>query len=314
MTVTPDAVEVPALAIGAYESWTGLRVTIHAADAADGGVWPFLPPDHSLHENPFCQAVKNSGYDPICTDTDQTTLHREIANEPAGRLKVCPAGLVECVVPCYEEDRLAWVLFAGVRTPGEGLSHLRPQRPISPETIIWPRGQALPRPVSAVQGELYLEGLRQLGARLELWWQAEGRFLSNDRLADRLNVAMTRRVLIRRFARENFTRQVLLCELAETLHLSESRAAHVVREACGTTFVELLTTLRITTAARLLRDTELPVTEIASSCGFGDASHFTRTFRARSGTTPGRYRRANRVSLLRSLGGGEAGPVPPRLA
>jgi AraC-like DNA-binding protein len=279
-------------------------VTVHSANEVEGYIWPFLPPAHALHENPFCQAVKNSGYDPICTDVDQTTLHREIANEPAGRLKICPAGLVECVVPCYEEDRLGWVLFAGVRTPGEGLGGFAPQRPIPPETIIWPRGYAMPRPLTAAQGEVYLEGLRQLGARLESWWQSEGRFLSNDRLADRLNTATTRRVLIRRFARESFTRKVVLSELAEALHLSESRTAHVVREACGTTFVELLTTLRTTTAARLLRDTELPVTEIASSCGFGDVSHFTRTFKARAGTTPGRYRVLNRAPGLRSTAQG----------
>jgi AraC-like DNA-binding protein len=56
------------------------------------------------------------------------------------------------------------------------------------------------------------------------------------------------------------------------------------------TFVQMLTTARLSTAIALLRRSALPVLQIAMLSGFGDVSHFHRTFRARTGTTPQGYR------------------------
>ncbi|HEX7682628.1 MAG TPA: AraC family transcriptional regulator [Trinickia sp.] len=38
-------------------------------------------------------------------------------------------------------------------------------------------------------------------------------------------------------------------------------------------------------------DTSLALAEIASQCGYADQSHFSRTFSARTSSTPTRYRR-----------------------
>lgn len=47
---------------------------------------------------------------------------------------------------------------------------------------------------------------------------------------------------------------------------------------------------RMSLACRILRGTDLPVTEIAVQCGFGDSSYFSRIFLARYAMTPSRYR------------------------
>ena len=48
--------------------------------------------------------------------------------------------------------------------------------------------------------------------------------------------------------------------------------------------------MRLEYAEFLLRNTAYPVTEIATSAGFCDASHFIRAFRERRGTTPASFR------------------------
>jgi hypothetical protein len=65
-------------------------------------------------------------------------------------------------------------------------------------------------------------------------------------------------------------------------------------EAAGTTPVAYLVHYRSEQAADLLLHTDRPVTEIAVLCGFFDTSYFIRTFRRFYGTSPSRYRRANR--------------------
>ncbi|WP_232475986.1 GlxA family transcriptional regulator [Flavisphingomonas formosensis] len=49
--------------------------------------------------------------------------------------------------------------------------------------------------------------------------------------------------------------------------------------------------LRLEAALRLLRESDLSRIEIAVACGFADAGHFSRAFRARFGVTPTRARR-----------------------
>jgi AraC family transcriptional regulator len=48
---------------------------------------------------------------------------------------------------------------------------------------------------------------------------------------------------------------------------------------------------RIEHAKGMLKDAR-PLTEVAIACGFADQSHFTRTFRAMTGSTPRRFRDA----------------------
>jgi AraC-like DNA-binding protein len=45
-------------------------------------------------------------------------------------------------------------------------------------------------------------------------------------------------------------------------------------------------------AKRLLRETDLPVIEVAAETGWSSLAHFTTTFRRRVGQTPSGYRAA----------------------
>ncbi len=85
-------------------------------------------------------------------------------------------------------------------------------------------------------------------------------------------------------------------EVARAAGLSPSHFSHLMRAKTGWTFTELLTRLRIDLASQLLVNSQLDLARIALECGFSDQSYFTRTFRKRSGQTPGDYRR-NRAAI-----------------
>ncbi len=57
------------------------------------------------------------------------------------------------------------------------------------------------------------------------------------------------------------------------------------------TFVGYRNGLRVREACRLLEESDLPVTEIAYSCGFNNLANFNRQFRKEKGVVPLRYRR-----------------------
>ena len=56
--------------------------------------------------------------------------------------------------------------------------------------------------------------------------------------------------------------------------------------------------IRIRRASALLRESTLPITEIALRCGFGDSNYFSRAFRKASGMTPSQFRKGGQAIYI----------------
>jgi AraC family transcriptional regulator len=94
------------------------------------------------------------------------------------------------------------------------------------------------------------------------------------------------------YMRASLARDMGVGELAGIVGLTAKHFARAFREATGTPPHRFLTGIRIEAAARMLDACrERPLADVAIACGFADQSHFTRSFRAVMGTTPGLYRR-----------------------
>lgn len=75
-------------------------------------------------------------------------------------------------------------------------------------------------------------------------------------------------------------------ELARPLGLHPSWLAQAYRHASGEGLRETVQRLRVERATSMLRDSELPLAEIAADAGFCDQSHMNRIFRRLLGRTP----------------------------
>jgi AraC-like DNA-binding protein len=288
--VTPDILQIPEHAMQSFEKMTGLSVVVH--DLASN-LWPFLPPERFRHRSSFCAAVKAT-HDWACMDFEVTRLREEILRFPEGRYHVCHAGLMEWVVPAFLNDRLAWIFFAGQRTPS-GIFREN-FRDVRRSTI--PHQKVDPPPVDEENAKNILEALRQLRARLMEWHQgAATSFLRKASWDDGAPVdhLSTRRLQIQRFIYERHTGDAAVRDLALELRLGESRTMHLVKEIFGCSYIKLLNDMRLRTAASLLRETSVPIVEVCFGSGFQDLSHFHRLFQKRFGLTPLRYRRVPSV-------------------
>ncbi|WP_353475222.1 AraC family transcriptional regulator [Salipiger sp. H15] len=81
-----------------------------------------------------------------------------------------------------------------------------------------------------------------------------------------------------------------IAEIARTLEMSRNGFFKSFRETVGLSPYQWLLSQRVERARRLLLTTDLPLVEIALTCGFSDQSHFTRIFKRLEGTSPGRWR------------------------
>jgi len=82
---------------------------------------------------------------------------------------------------------------------------------------------------------------------------------------------------------------VTLPELARKFHYSEKQISRIVRNCMGMTYNRLILKLRMEQAARLLRQGNTSIEQIATVTGYSTKSSFYRTFLKYYGCTPGDY-------------------------
>jgi PAS domain S-box-containing protein len=78
--------------------------------------------------------------------------------------------------------------------------------------------------------------------------------------------------------------------LARKAGLTPVRFARLIKRIFRITPSQLITQTRLAAASRMLRESEVPVAEVAVACGFYDHSAFTRAFRSATGLTPTEFR------------------------
>ena len=83
-----------------------------------------------------------------------------------------------------------------------------------------------------------------------------------------------------------------LADLAQELGISDRHLRRTVQSQFGVSPVELAQTQRLLTAKRLLRDTALPVSEVAAAAGFDSLRRFNALFKERYGLVPTNLRRS----------------------
>lgn len=92
------------------------------------------------------------------------------------------------------------------------------------------------------------------------------------------------------FIEQNFTEPITVEDVAENLHISPSRLSHLFSDKLSTTFTKYVTSKRIGYACNLLKNSDMPITDIAFRSGFGSVRTFNRTFLLATGINPRNYR------------------------
>jgi AraC-like DNA-binding protein/quercetin dioxygenase-like cupin family protein len=90
---------------------------------------------------------------------------------------------------------------------------------------------------------------------------------------------------------ENFREPISLEKAAAIAGMSPNAFCRYFKKITRKTFMDTLIQYRLDHAARQLVQTNEPISAICFDCGFGDLSHFYKTFRSRMHTSPLNYRR-----------------------
>lgn len=111
---------------------------------------------------------------------------------------------------------------------------------------------------------------------------------------------------VQHFLLGNFTEHIALAQVAQMVHLSRPAFCNLFKKRFNQCFSEYLQHLRLSHAARLLAETDLPVSDVWYQSGFRNQSYFNRCFSRHYGLSPLRYRNYL-AGALKSMSPGQLG-------
>lgn len=92
------------------------------------------------------------------------------------------------------------------------------------------------------------------------------------------------------YIHKEYGEKLTLAAIAGSAGVSQREANRIFRDFIGQSPFEYLIEFRLERARQLLRETNLPITEIALSTGFNDGTYFGKVFREKYGLSPREYR------------------------
>ena len=131
--------------------------------------------------------------------------------------------------------------------------------------------------VCTVLASMWLSLLRHSGAEPK-----QGKLQQN---------AAAQRILL--YLHSHFREDIRLEDIAREVSFSRNECCRLFKSVTGETIFSHLQRCRLEHALRLLRQSELSISDIAAECGFGSVSHFIALFRRELGTTPLQYRKTH---------------------
>ncbi|WP_125709597.1 AraC family transcriptional regulator [Companilactobacillus zhongbaensis] len=91
----------------------------------------------------------------------------------------------------------------------------------------------------------------------------------------------------------NFSKNITIAQFSQENHISEAHLIRIFKKFVGVSPKNYLVQTRLTKATQLLRQTDLPIHEIAEQTGFGSNKNFFVLFRKHFEMTPNDYRHQN---------------------
>lgn len=95
------------------------------------------------------------------------------------------------------------------------------------------------------------------------------------------------------YLKEHYRTKIKLQQLANHIHVNAAYLGQQFKREMGVSFSEYVHRLRIEEARRMLRRTNMKISDIAFELGYHDAEYFTEKFKALTGELPSLYKNNN---------------------
>ena len=251
---------------------TGFRVSLHSTDYEEIAAYPesYLP---------FCNEVKkNAGEHLKCLECDKIACRTALESKKTHIYK-CRYGLTEAVSPLYNFGTLTGFLMMGQIADGENTKELA-RRYAESFAVDKNTAIAICNDIPVVTPDMIRSYVKILTIC------AQYLTLSNAIPSAKPTVAD----MAKKYISENIGGKISIGEICHALSCSKSTLLTTFKKQYGITVNTYITEQRLAIAVRLLAESNMTISEIATETGFSDQSYFSKVFSARYGVPPSEYR------------------------
>ena len=218
-----------------------------------------LPSAQIIHSSPYCTEMKKNPEQMSECYGIREKKFKQAKEEKKPFVSRCSCGITEYLHPVLQRDSVICLLMISGKTPEDGSD---------PNFYL----------IAAAKAKILENHVRLL---TELTHKSPD---EPDPFAAQVSELL----------REDLTERVSMKELAQSLGYHEKYLGAKFKQKTGKSPVAYRNDRRLAKAEGYLRNTGLPIIEIAVLVGFDNVSYFNRLFRARCGITPTEYRKRNR--------------------
>lgn len=93
-----------------------------------------------------------------------------------------------------------------------------------------------------------------------------------------------------KFIEGNIEKSITLRDMANAVNMSQYHFCRLFKKACGYSPYEYLLMVRIDKAKYLLKNTDIPIKNVAQQVGYQNASTFSSVFTTKVGLSPRAFR------------------------
>lgn len=262
-----------------FHTLSGARVGLFDSDGQELVAFP-------EQSTPYCRAL--AAQDPsrsTCKACDSMAYQQAILSQDI-HIYHCHAGLMEAIVPIKDHGlSYGYLMMGQIRLPQETSVHRAERiRHLTHLGVDLSLAETLYEEVPS----LSMEHIRSLAHILQACagyaWMEDYVKLQNAPLSYRLEL----------FIRDHLDQPMNLNALAATFQICKTTLCTTVKEETGSSVSELIRSIRMEEAKRLLTACCIPVTEVAGRTGFDDYSYFSKVFKQETGQTPSAYRQMHK--------------------
>lgn len=147
-----------------------------------------------------------------------------------------------------------------------------------------------------VNGDPMTSYLKLIGLLSELSLSDDYVLLTDlDRRMESSTSFSARMELIQQYVDQNYKKKIKLKDVAQSIQMSEQSFSRVFSKSMNKPFFQFLNEYRISTACRMLLESEEAISTIGYDCGYETLPFFYRQFKKLKGCTPLAYRNEYRI-------------------
>lgn len=140
-----------------------------------------------------------------------------------------------------------------------------------------------------VKDEFYTEIVKNASNTLLMFiFRVINRTVNNVTLLNKDNILN----IVLPYIDKNFLDNISLSDIAGECFVNKYYLSHVFTENFGMSVGQYIRSKKLELAQQHIRQTNLPISDIASQCGFQDPAYFNRLFKKATGLTPLQYRKS----------------------